>query len=178
MFHYLVAIAFGNVALARWKGVIVGERCRIYIREFGTEPFLIKIGDRVTITQGCILLTHDGSTWLIRDNNGVRHQKYSDITLGDDVFLGANSIVMPGVRIGNKVIVGAGSVVTKNIPDNTVVAGNPAREICSFEDYRSRITQCCPKDTDLLGKRSYKERVIAARDWEVEKRRENGTGDF
>ena len=60
--------------------------------------------------------------------------------MGDNVFVGAITTILPGVQIGNNVIIGAGSVVTRSIPDNMVAAGNPAKVICSLEDYKSKWT--------------------------------------
>ena len=57
------------------------------------------------------------------------------MTIGDNVFIGAESVVLPGVTIGSNVIVGANSTVTHNVPDNTVVTGSPARVLCSLEEY-------------------------------------------
>lgn len=140
---------FGNVVLAKWRGMKVGEGCRLYIRDFGSEPFLISIGDRVTITQGCLLLTHDGSTWLVRDESGSRYQRFSRITIGSDVFIGANSIILPGVTIGSRVVIGAGSIVTKDVPDNSICVGNPAGRIGSFDEFRARVARHCPNDREL-----------------------------
>lgn len=152
---------FGGVWLARRKGVRVGDGCRIYITSWGSEPFLISIGDRVTITSGVRLVTHDGATWLVR-TNGVRHQKYLPIDVGDDVFLGTNAIVMPGVTVGSRVIVAAGAVVTKDIPSNSVAAGVPARVIGSFDAYAAKVTAQCPLDSELSG--VYEARVRQAVD--------------
>ena len=80
------------------------------------------------------MLTHDGSTKKI-----VGYSRVGRIDIGNDVFIGASSIVLPNVKIGNKVIVGAGSVVTKNIPDNCVVVGNPARVIGTYDDYVEKV---------------------------------------
>lgn len=60
------------------------------------------------------------------------------VTIGDNVFLGMNAIVLKGVTIGSNVIVGAGSVVTHDLPENTVCAGNPCHVICSLDDYCKR----------------------------------------
>ena len=158
----IVAIIFGNVTFARWKGVAVGTGCRLYIREFGTEPFLITIGNRVTITPGCRLVTHDGSTCLIHDENGFRYQHYAPIRIGDDVFVGINSIVLPGVNIGSRVIVGAGSVITKDIPNNSVVAGNPAKILGSFNDLSTRVQEIYTSDRELQGITDYRSRVERA----------------
>lgn len=135
----------GPVAYARYLGVTVGKGCRIYISQFGSEPFLITIGNRVTITAGVKLLTHNGSTWLIRDEKGRRFD-YKPVVIGDDVFIGTQSIIMPGVRIGNEVIVAAGAVVTKSIPAGSIVGGNPAKIIGKYTDYKARALRDLPNE--------------------------------
>ena len=120
---------------ARYKGVIVGKACRIYTKRFGSEPWMITIGDNVTVTSGCVLLTHDGSTWLIRDKHGRRYL-YKRIVIKNNVFIGVDSIIMPGVIIEDNVIVAAGSVVTKSIPSGVIVAGNPAKIIGDYKKYQ------------------------------------------
>lgn len=152
---------FGNVRHARLLGVQVGDGCRIYSTRFGSEPFLIRIGDRVTITSGVTFLTHDGSTWLVRDKDGRRYF-YGRISIGSDVFIGVNAIIMPGVEIGSRVIVGAGSVVTRSIPDGTIVAGVPAKFIGWFDDYAKRAIESFPSEKTLAGARLYHERVSNA----------------
>jgi acetyltransferase-like isoleucine patch superfamily enzyme len=165
LFRRLLAFAIGKVfggpASARWQGVAVGKDCRIYTSRFGSEPFLISIGDRVTITSGVTILTHDGATWLVRDAAGRRY-RYAPVAIGNDVFVGVNSIIMPGVRIDDHVIVAAGSVVTKSVPANSVVAGCPAKVIGSFEDYRRRALAEFPSDRDLVGFTDYRARVQKA----------------
>ncbi len=137
LYGYAILMLKGGVAYARWQGVSVGDSCRIYTSHFGSEPFLITIGNDVTVTSGVKFLTHDGAAWLIRDEKGRRYY-YAPIEIGNSVFIGVNTIIMPGVRIGNRVVVGAGSVLTKSVPDNSVVAGVPARYICSFDDFEIR----------------------------------------
>lgn len=105
----------GKIKYARKLGVKIGSGCRIYSVEFGSEPFLISIGDNVTITAGVKFITHDGSSWLMRDEKGRRFY-FQPIQIGNNVFVGMNSIIMPGVKIEDNVIVAAGSVVTKSIP--------------------------------------------------------------
>jgi acetyltransferase-like isoleucine patch superfamily enzyme len=139
---------------ARWKGVTVGRDCRIITRVFGTEPFLIEIGDRVTVADKVAFLTHDGATCLLRDERG-RKQRYAPIRIGNDCFIGYGAILLPGVQIGDRVIVGAGSVVTRSVPSNSVVAGNPARRICSFMEWANKPFR---HEAEAVGS-TYEERV-------------------
>jgi len=163
-FQRSLVLFIGRENYARRLGVKIGKGCRIYIREWGSEPFLVTIGDRVTITSGVRIITHDGATWLVRNSNGVRYQRYRPVVIGDDVFIGMNSIIMPGVTIGNKVIVGAGSVVTKDVPGNTIVVGHPAKPIGSFEAYSDKIMRTEVRDDEITTIRDYRKRVAAAID--------------
>ncbi|WP_273543289.1 acyltransferase [Vreelandella profundi] len=154
----------GGVAYAHHCGVQTGTGCRIYSTAWGSEPFLISIGDRVTITSGVKILTHDGSTWLIHNEMGKRYQHYSPVTIGSDVFIGVNAILLPGVNIGDKVIIGSGSVVTKDVPSGTIVAGNPARFIGSFIDYENKVINSFVNDSELEHCLPYEEKVFLAID--------------
>lgn len=86
--------------------------------------WLITIGNNVTLAPNVHILAHDASTKRFLD-----YTKVGKVTIGNDVFVGAGTIILPNVNIGNNVIIGAGSVVTKNIPDNSLIFGNPARVI-------------------------------------------------
>jgi acetyltransferase-like isoleucine patch superfamily enzyme len=141
----------GNIYASRSLGVKIGEGCRIYTSSFGFEPWLISIGDRVTVTSGVQFITHDGATWLLRDQKGRRY-RYAPIEIGSDVFIGVNSIILPGVRIGNRVIVAAGSVINRSIPDNCVVAGVPAKFIKTFDEYERRGLEEFRSHTERRGK--------------------------
>jgi acetyltransferase-like isoleucine patch superfamily enzyme len=113
-----------------WRrlGVTIGEGCRIYARDLPTEPWLLVIGNDVGIAGGVKFLTHDGIAMYLRRDRPMA-QKFGTIIIGDRCFIGENTILLPGTRIGQDVIVGAGSVVRGTIPDNSVVAGNPARVV-------------------------------------------------
>jgi carbonic anhydrase/acetyltransferase-like protein (isoleucine patch superfamily) len=141
----------GNSFALRALGGKVGAGSRIYTRSFGGEPWLISIGDRVGVAAGVQFITHDGSAWLLRDGKGRRYH-YAPIKIGNDVLLGANAIILPGVRIGNRVIVAAGSVVSRSIPDNCVVGGVPARFLGSFDDYERRGLAEFRSEADKRGK--------------------------
>jgi maltose O-acetyltransferase len=92
--------------------------------------WLIEIGDNVTMAPRVHILGHDAST-----KQFLNYTKIGRVTIGDNVFIGAESVVLPGVTIGSNVIIGANSTVTHDIPDNSVVAGSPARVICTLEAY-------------------------------------------
>ena len=93
-------------------------------------PWLISIGDNVTLAPGVCILAHDAST-----KHYLGYSKVGNVTIRNNVFIGANTTVLPNVNIGNNVIIGANSLVSNDIPDNYVVAGNPAKIICKVEDY-------------------------------------------
>lgn len=92
--------------------------------------WLIEIGDNVTMAPRVHILCHDASTKQFLD-----YTKIGMVSIGNNVFIGAETVVLPGVTIGNNVIIGANSTVTHNVPDNTVVAGSPAKVICSLDEY-------------------------------------------
>ena len=95
--------------------------------------WLITIGDNVTMAPRVHILAHDASTKTF-----LGYTKIGRVTIGDHVFIGAESVVLPGVTIGNNVIIGANSTVTKDVPDNVVVAGTPAKVICTLEEYLAK----------------------------------------
>ena len=117
---------------------------------FGSEPYLITLRRKCRITSDVVFVTHDGGTWAFR-NHWPEYKdviKYGRIEVGEEAFIGTRSIIMPGVRIGNHSVVGAGSVVTKNVPDYTVVAGVPARIICSTQEYAEKTYENMPDGFD------------------------------
>jgi acetyltransferase-like isoleucine patch superfamily enzyme len=128
------------VRFARDLGVRVGDDCRLLgvTREtFGSEPYLIKLGDHVTVTAGVHFVTHDGGVWVFR-REFPDLDVFGRIEVGNNVFIGIGSIILPGVRIGDDCVIGAGSVVKHDIPSRTVAAGVPARPIRTLAEYRDR----------------------------------------
>lgn len=116
-----------------------GGGCHIYGKvSWSTEPWIITIGNNVHITDGVKFLTHDGGTLLYRDK--VPDLEITKpITIGNDVYIGNNVIILPGVAVGSNVIIGAGAVVTKDIPDNSVAVGVPAKVIKTADEYFEKI---------------------------------------
>lgn len=95
--------------------------------------WLIEIGDDVTIAPRVHILCHDASTKAV-----LGYTKIGRVTIGNNVFIGADSVVLPGVTIGNNVIIGANSTITHNVLDNCVVAGSPAKVICSMDEWMNK----------------------------------------
>ena len=163
---YIRAKRMSNIAYGRYLGVKIGDNCRIYTKDFGSEPWLIEIGNKVTISAGICFITHDGSTWLFEDEKG-RRQLFRRILIGNNVFIGKQVILMPGVKIGNNVIIAAGSVVTKSIPDNCIVGGNPARFLMSFEKYGDRVLKDYVTNNQLDFNLPYRQRIEAVVDTDL-----------
>lgn len=116
-----------------------GKNIRITGRvTFGTEPYLIELGDDITITKNVYFHTHDGGVGLFRkEYPGINIFRRTKV--GNNVFLGANSSIMPGVNIGNNVVIAASSVVTKDCESDSVYAGVPARKIRDLKDYKEKV---------------------------------------
>lgn len=119
-----------TVMRLRKTGITIGERCRIYSPLQSREPFMIRIGNDVTISSGVAFVSHDNSILKILE---PMTDVVGPITVGDRCFIGQNSMLMLGVTLGENCIVGAGSVVTHSFPPHSVIAGNPARKICTTE---------------------------------------------
>ncbi len=138
------------------QGAFVGQNCRIEKFMFPSEPYLIKIGCHVSIGEDVQFITHDGGVWVLRWlTNDSRLDFFGPITIGDNVFIGNNVILLPNVTIGDNVVIGAGSVVTKNIPPGYVAAGRPAKILCTIDDYLHRKKSQCiqTKGMSYLAKR-------------------------
>ncbi|XMB85736.1 DapH/DapD/GlmU-related protein [Mycoplasmatota bacterium WC44] len=130
------------------RNIKVGHNCRVLtsLRNFGSEPYLVEIGNNCIITPGVNFVTHDASVDIaLRYNNKSRtvgNKKFevmSKIQINDNCFIGLNSIILPGVSIGPNSVVGAGSIVNKDVPEGVVVAGNPAKIICTIDEYVNKV---------------------------------------
>ena len=112
----------------------------ISVPNFGSEPYLITIGDNTTISYDCAFVTHDAATRVIRNlpDGNPETVIYGPIHVGKNCFIGCRSTVLAGVTIGDNSIIGACSLVNRDIPANVVAAGNPCKVICTLDEYRKK----------------------------------------
>jgi len=116
----------------------VGMNCKINNKKVPLYSNLIFIHNNVIIASDVHFTTHDGIHFLLNNKlggEGKFMEKVGCIEIMNNVFIGSGTRVLYNTRIGNNVIVGADSLVNKDIPDNSVYAGVPARRICSFDEY-------------------------------------------
>lgn len=120
----------------------VGEGCTVMDRKIPLYPELISLGDNVHIASHVLLTTHDITHKMLNrriENEKTGEQPFNEkvdcIRIGDNVFIGSGTRILGGVNVGSNCIIGAGSLVIRDIPDNSVAAGVPAKVIGSFEDY-------------------------------------------
>lgn len=136
-----------NIDILKNKGLIVGENVNI---EKGvviepSMPWLVTIGNNVTLAPQVYVLAHDASTKIPM---GVT--KVGRVTIGNNVFIGAKTVILPNVTIGDNVVIGSGSIVTRDIENNSVAVGNPAKKIMTLDDYIKKNSEIY----NLVGKSS------------------------
>ena len=119
---------------------------------FGSEPYLIELADNVRLSFNVTFVTHDGGTWAFRDNKRYADViRYGKIYVGEHTFIGTGVIIMPGVTIGKRCVIGAGAVITRDIPANSVAVGVPAKVISTTEQYAEK----CLKEQRTYNKEEY-----------------------
>lgn len=122
---------------AKKIGVNIGDDCFVPDKGcWSSEPYLITVGNHCQITSGVRIFTHGGGQ--IARKFIPDFDVFGRVTIGNWVYIGNNALIMPGVTIEDNVLVASGSVVTKSIPSGLVVAGNPAKIVCTVENYIER----------------------------------------
>jgi len=142
---------------AKRQGVRFGKNCNFRTKLFGSEPYLIEMGDNVRTSTGVQFLTHDGGINVVRKLK-LEYKSVDlmgNITIGNNVFIGINTVVMPGTIIEDNVIIGAGSIARGKLKENSVYAGVPVKYICSIDDYieKNKIKFLYTKHLPLLEKK-------------------------
>lgn len=125
----------------RKKGIRIGIGTKIYSNIVTSESFLISIGNNVTISNNVQLITHDNSVCKLFPE---KTDLFGEIIIGNNNFIGARTIILPGCQLADNIIVGAGSVVTKSFfKENVIIAGNPAKVVSTWEQYADKIKDNC-----------------------------------
>lgn len=123
----------------RKQGAQIGQDSFIAVKRLGGEPFLVKIGDHVGISGGVQFITH-GLGWNFRERI-PDIQVFGKIVIEDNCNIGTNAIILPNVTIGRNSMVAAGAVVTKDVPPNSIIGGNPAKVIGNTEEYFAKLKE-------------------------------------
>lgn len=134
------------IKYARKLGVTIGDNCKLNgSPDWGSEPWLIFIGNHVELSGDVAFITHDGATWVFRDEERYKNViRYGKIVIKDNSFIGMRSTILPGVTIGSNSIVGACSLVVKDVPDGCVYAGVPAKFICTVDEFKEKCLAQTP----------------------------------
>lgn len=134
------------VKYAKSIGVSVGKDVTLMSWRFGSEPWLVTIGNHVKVTSNVRFITHDGASFVLREQERYKNVKrFGKIDIKDNCFIGNCVILMPGITIGPNSVVGAGAVVTKDVPPNSIVGGVPARFVMSVEEYAEKSLKNMPE---------------------------------
>ena len=141
---YSIITSTGRTKFLKKKNVFgsIGENCNIMSRKVPLYARLIRLGNNVRLASDVTFITHDVTHVMLNANSSLQGMSFKEkigcIEIQDNVFVGAGTTILYNVRIGSNVIIGAGSLVNKDIPSNSVAAGIPAQVIGTFEDYISR----------------------------------------
>lgn len=131
----------------RKQGVVIGNGC-IFRSPSATRidisrPSLIEIGNNVDMNHNFQIMTHDWASGVFRNVFHNILPSSGKVKIGNNIYFGTNVVVLKGVTIGDNCIVAAGAIITKSIPANSVVAGVPAKVICSLEEYYEKRKSVC-----------------------------------
>ena len=144
--HLKKPIDYNSVEHLRSRGVEIGENVQLFNTNIDfCHGFLVTV------------LAHDASTQI---SLGV--SKVGRVKIGNNVFVGRGSIILPGISIGDNCVIGAGSVVSSSIPSNSVAVGNPARVVSSYEEFvekHRRQMKSCPVFPTLWSEKSEEEKA-------------------
>ena len=167
IFRTAFRAAFPKVQLANLirRGLIVGNNFNVQEGvsiHFGCY-WLISIGNDVTLAPRVSNIVHDAST-----KGALGKTRVGKVKVGNRVFIGESSIILPGVTIGDDVVIGAGSVVTRDIPDGVIACGNPCRVIGKMEEFIER------KKTEMYRLPKFRRRIHRKEECDMGNEERNG----
>lgn len=146
----------------RKKGIEIGNDCifRFPRTTFidTTRPYLISIGNRVDMNINFKIYTHDWASHVFIGKYNQLVNSSGSVTIGNNIYFGADCTVLKGVSIGDNCIIGTGSVITKSIPKNSVAVGNPCKVICSIDEYYQKRLKKAPIEAVELVNTFYKKK--------------------
>lgn len=153
--YYFIFKKLYPIKYARHIGVKLGDDCRLINVDFSSEPYLITLGNHVSAT-ATRFETHDGGVWVFRDRHPLV-DVVKPIKVGNNVFIGYGSVILPGVTIGDNVVIGAYSVVSRDVPSNSVAAGIPAKVLKDVAAYEEKhlANSDQTKNLDYEAKKAY-----------------------
>jgi len=139
------------IKYARHIGVKAGDNCRLTEGKFSFEPYLNTLGNHVSATS-VRFETHDAGVWVFR-------HKHAQVDIvkpvnGDNAFIGYEAIILPGVTIGDNVVIGAYAVVSQDSPSNSVSEGIPARVIKDLGSYKAKYCRRPKMPCSLIRRRA------------------------
>jgi acetyltransferase-like isoleucine patch superfamily enzyme len=164
--HLLVKVTmrFGGDAAVRRAlrrlGMRIGEGTRYYSMRLPGEPWLVRIGENCLIASDVTFITHDANT--VFQHKYATLTSFGKIDVKDNSYIGVNATILPNITIGPNAVVGAGAVVTKDVPEGVVFAGNPARVICTLDEYERK---CAAGHLDVPKNRRELRRTLEDHFW-------------
>lgn len=151
--YYLIWTKISPNGFAKHIGVNLGERVIFYGMKpgmFGTEPWLVSIGNNCQITANCTFITHDGAVNILRKEIPDL-ELVSPICIGNDVYIGFNTTILAGTKVGSRSIIGACSLLKGEYPDNSVIVGVPAQVIKSTDQFLEKAMRQSLHTGNLVG---------------------------
>ncbi len=143
--HIGNVLRFGQRLYYRLYGIHIGRRTMVSLgAKIDVHRGQISIGDDCLITHGCVIVSHDGAAKMVRPGATGEGR----VVIGDNVFLGVNTIVLPNVTIGSNTVIGAGSLVVHDIPAGVLAFGSPARVIRQLPTPYPRLTSNSHRDAE------------------------------
>ncbi len=141
--------------LFRLQGAQIAPDAFLLVHDLGSDPFLVRIDSHSAVAGGVQFITHDGATWVFRADH-PEVTRFGAIWVRENCMIGNSAIILPNTIIGPNSVVGAGAVVTKNVPPGVVVAGSPAKVICTVDEYAQR---CVAESPDIPRGKDRLERI-------------------